>query len=49
MSKKPKHEITIRSAAAQELSLMNNKDSKIDEYGNWTMRELVNGKKVVKK
>ena len=31
MPKKPKHEISIRSAAAQELSLMNNKDSKIDE------------------
>ena len=28
-------------------TLFSVKDSKIDEYGNWTMRELVNGKKVV--
>lgn len=31
MPKKTKHEITIRSAVAQELSLMNNKDIKINE------------------
>ena len=49
MPHKTKHEITVRSAAAQELSLMNNKDSKIDEIIYKVNPQLIHNSKVNKK